>query len=590
MVIKEKISIYIILYYDLDFLDDILQYLNTYIDEIIIVDGPYQYSIDTLDKLNLLYTEETKPDKLSKIIDKYENKIKYYYGTWKDEKEKRMFGYSKCTNNLILLVDCDEFFILNENKINKFIDSDKCVAGFDIYNMNRINVNMDDKSTKNILFKKNITAHQHLSYTWLICVDNLEEQNTNYILINDTMGTIYHQTLNRIKFNNIIKYIFYITLNYYNKNTSSNNIINGYDINVLLETLSINDITNIFYHSKKELIGIPENRVLVENTNVLINLDKYKDNHNEGYATNKTIVLKNVEYYCFIKNNSTITFQNITNVKLDVYEINLNKPYIIHTYNYKNVDTIEINNINQSNFCNMICINCSEPDTNNFVYNITINDLIKYNDKLYTEIIPFGEECYTCESIHNKFNNVNIRNKSFPFDYVGHTYIYVLSNKLNNYELLTKNDIHIQEFSNKYYYVDTKYGFKYWHDISYNSPLEFTDIDMDTFITKYNRRYKRLIDNLQSNHNILCISVCHYDDIYNNKYKKNEVYDLYAAIKKYNKKVTLLAINYYNEQFSDFDNNLIHVVLSYTKTNNFVESKQNFTSSLFNYIKNNIIH
>ena len=50
----------------------------------------------------------------------------------------------------------------------------------------------------------------------------------------------------------------------------------------------------------------------------------------------------------------------------------------------------------------------------------------------YNYIIPFGEECYTCESIDVKFNNNKLRNFAFPFDYVGHTFIETLTSKLKN--------------------------------------------------------------------------------------------------------------------------------------------------------------
>ena len=87
-------------------------------DEIIIVDGPYEYCLSLLQKLNLFYDENNKPSKLTAILNKYSHKLKYYYKIWKDEKEKRMFGYDMCTNDLVLLVDCDEFIILKDNIIN----------------------------------------------------------------------------------------------------------------------------------------------------------------------------------------------------------------------------------------------------------------------------------------------------------------------------------------------------------------------------------------------------------------------------------------------------------------------------------------
>ena len=79
-----------IMYYDLDFLEDIITYLNDFIDEIVIVDGPYSYCVEFLKKCNLLYDENTKPSKLSHIIEKFKNKVSYYYSVWENEKQKRI--------------------------------------------------------------------------------------------------------------------------------------------------------------------------------------------------------------------------------------------------------------------------------------------------------------------------------------------------------------------------------------------------------------------------------------------------------------------------------------------------------------------
>ena len=170
IIMTEKISVYVQLYYDLDFLEDILEGINKYVDEIIIIDGPFKYCIDFLKSVNLFYDENNKPEKLKNLIYN-NNKIKYFYNIWENEKEKRIFGYSQCTNNIILLVDADEFFVFDIEAINKFIKSDKYVSGFKINNMNRINVNFEKETTKYIMFKKKkINALQHLSYTWLIGV------------------------------------------------------------------------------------------------------------------------------------------------------------------------------------------------------------------------------------------------------------------------------------------------------------------------------------------------------------------------------------------------------------------------------------
>jgi hypothetical protein len=382
-----KISVYIILYHDLGFLDDIIQLIYDNVDEIIIVDGPYSYNIETFKQLNLFYDETNKPVELINIINKYSSKIKYYYNIFTNEEEKRIFGYTKCINNIILLVDTDEFFILDMKKIKFFINSNKGVGGFSIYNMNRINIHFDEKVTKFVIFKKEkITAEQHLDYTWLIgCKQN--EKNINSMLLNNDLGIIYHQTLNRTKFNNIIKFIFYICL-YYHSQIDKKSILGNYKIDDLLQIISLDDLLNIFYHSKIDLIGIPVdiNKIWNLKNDISINLDKYKNNHKESYFKNNSICLKNIEYFCYFDlindnfNKIIIKFDNVKSVIINLYEINVNEKIIMTSYNFDvNDNQIIINKlfIKKNNYLNLaIMINCDNTIDNNFIYKIQNINLI----------------------------------------------------------------------------------------------------------------------------------------------------------------------------------------------------------------------
>ena len=194
--------------------------------------------------------------------------------------------------------------------------------------------------------------------------------------------------------------------------------------------------------------------------------------------------------------------------------------------------------------------------------------------------IPLGEECCTCESIDSKFN-ADIRKCAYPFDYVGHTFVDKLASKIENLmndeEL---NNISIKQFGDKYFYVDEKYGFNYWHDTNYTTIDQFTEIDKSTFIEKYNRRYQRLKDAMTQDN--IFISCCHFDNIYSNNYKKDSIINLYNTLNKFNPNSKMISFNYDADNFTI--DNLTNVNISYTKTDNFEESKNNFKKELFNYI------
>ena len=213
--------------------------------------------------------------------------------------------------------------------------------------------------------------------------------------------------------------------------------------------------------------------------------------------------------------------------------------------------------------------------------------LFKLLNCKYDFIIPLGEECYTSESIDSKFNSNSVRNSAFPFDYVGHTFIETIQKKIeniifNNEALLEKTDIKIELFNDKYFYVDSKYGLNYWHDTTYKDYNLFTDKDLNNFFDKYKRRYERLINTIKGDNKIIFISVNHYDNIYKNIYKNEEILKLYNTLIKINKNILLLAFNY--EKSNYHIDNLFHIHLDFNNNLPFDESKNIFKQTLFNYM------
>ena len=385
-----KISAYTILYYDFQFYEDIIKSIYDFVDEIIIVDGPYSYAIDTLKKFNLFYDENNKPEEINNIIKKY-SKVKYTYVVCDNEEEKRQIGYNKCSNDLVLLVDTDEFLNIHIDKLNNFInDRNKFVGCVDIYNMCDFNINYNKMVQKYIIFKKKrISALDHLNYLWLVGC-NTKDKITDYMSFLPC-GTMYHQTLNRMKKNNIVKFIFYVLL--YRKNNNNHfNLIDNHNNDDLLLKLPIHEILNIFVHMGIERINIPalsDNNILyVNNDDYILKLNKYKNNSSEFYFLREMKCLKNTSV-CFRltpsaiadgfgslqnqKTNPIIFFENVMSVNIKLYNIHLHKKYEISEYKFKNIVDDKIlleHNITDVGIYLVIQIDCFETKTDDFIFTI----------------------------------------------------------------------------------------------------------------------------------------------------------------------------------------------------------------------------
>lgn len=211
-------------------------------------------------------------------------------------------------------------------------------------------------------------------------------------------------------------------------------------------------------------------------------------------------------------------------------------------------------------------------------------DKINSNINSNKIIIPLGEECYTSQSIDSKFSQNNLRKCSFPFDYVGHTYIEnIIKNIIDLFNsednFCSQKDFEYQLFEEKYFLCHNKYNYKYWHET-------IEEHELQTFIDKYNRRYNRLKEYLLNSDNIIIFSVNHFDNIYNKIYKQDSIYQLYQLLYSKNANIKYIAVNF-GENLYDI-NNLIFINLPVNYDIEFNDSKKEFTKELYDYVYNEL--
>lgn len=214
-----------------------------------------------------------------------------------------------------------------------------------------------------------------------------------------------------------------------------------------------------------------------------------------------------------------------------------------------------------------------------------------YDSIRFSSVCPLGEECYTAGSIDPKFNDCAFRTVAYPFDYVGHTFIGEIERKLKeipDHAPLRREDVMLQLFNDRFYYVDRRFGFKYWHDVSFAEVSVEDERDREAFLERYNRRYGRLQGLITRGDKVLFLTVNHYDDIYRDRLKKEEIRSLARTIHDLNGNAYLLAVNFDDASYFDEDIHLYSVRIDHTRDADFQESKARFTEELRKYILNNI--
>ncbi len=341
----KTISAYTILFHDLQFYEHILSRIYDKVDEIIIVDDPYSYAQETLKEMELLYTEETKPLLFSNMLERYP-KIKYFFQIFDNEEEKRIFAYNQCTKDFVLLIDTDEFVDFDETNLNSFLSqNEKTVCGATIYNMCDYNVAFDPPAQKYILFNRSaIQPREHLDYTWLVgCQQNKPKQEL--MEIHKSFGTIYHQTLNRNKFNNIIKFLFYELLWRKTNNKNDMCLIAGYE-NEQLKSLNAQQFLEIFIHSSLEKINIPrlEDKKFYKLYDTQVEfLKPYEINKYDFYFRSPMICLQNVPVFFRIdcRQFLHIVLEGVKNVNVKlIYIFETKRKSIKYTFTDLNRITI----------------------------------------------------------------------------------------------------------------------------------------------------------------------------------------------------------------------------------------------------------
>lgn len=219
-----KLSVLICAYRDTQFLGLVLEQIYDRAHEIVIVDGPYEWALEYYSGFPIDLAEPMDDIMFRGRPLRSLEKVRYHHGIWRDELEKRRFGYERCTGDLVLVLDSDELVMLDENALDGFWKSASTVAEFESYGLARTGIQIDwsvserDAALRNApvrsrrLFKRaDVTPEEHLSYLILV-VPNPRPEPGRAMVYSRSFGTAYNLVVMRTRRAHFYKFAFYAAL------------------------------------------------------------------------------------------------------------------------------------------------------------------------------------------------------------------------------------------------------------------------------------------------------------------------------------------------------------------------------------------
>ena len=165
-------SAYLNIYNDWDALRPALKSMLPYIDELVVVDGAYEWMTSYLEANGKNPERSDAP--VYDVIGDIAIPVRVIRQIWRNEVEKRIAGYSACSHRYIFRIDADEIMFFHEGALAAFIDSGAAVAGMQMPSYvapGWIQAAAETSALpqQNFLFDSSqVSAEEHLHFLWLV--------------------------------------------------------------------------------------------------------------------------------------------------------------------------------------------------------------------------------------------------------------------------------------------------------------------------------------------------------------------------------------------------------------------------------------
>ena len=113
------ISAYLIVYNDWDMLEQVLRSIAPVVDEIVVVDGAYEWLAPYHQAFGCAL--ERSDERLHAVLQNCGIPFRLISGVWRSESEKRIAGYESCRHRFVCRVDADEIVFFDQAQLARFL-------------------------------------------------------------------------------------------------------------------------------------------------------------------------------------------------------------------------------------------------------------------------------------------------------------------------------------------------------------------------------------------------------------------------------------------------------------------------------------